>query len=570
MIRRLIIVIFLGCLALVSYAQNRPTIAILPFTGGSIEDGETIPELFSFDQTLNSVFSPMPRTSINSAIRQEQSFQMSSGMTNPETISRIGRQLGARYVVAGTITNLGDQHLLVISIMQIENLQMVAGEWIKYTEIGEIQEKIPQLAQVIVELYRRDISQLQKIAVLPFQTTRGDREADALAQIFAVEVVRSGTYAVFPRTQTLEQVQTEYRNQLDGRTADEYTIRIGRGENPLLALSGAVRSLGANRRMFNASIINVESGVQLKGDSVNYNAIEEAVESIWYLAAKLTGQEFIVRYPYELSAALRNINGSNNNTINGNFIITLSGNIDPTALRFLTNGRKLIIIRGDNIERTITSGLGSLIEIPAGITLVLENNIQLHGGNREQSIIRILNGGTLRMEAGVTITGAKRPAISVGTNSIFIMNGGTITGNSNTANHQWGAGVIIYGGLFIMNDGVISRNTSGTGAGVYIANGTFIMNGGVINNNRAEQYQFQRQSYGGSGGGVYINSSYLPHISDLWCLFIKTGGTISNNSSSGSGYQVFEGSSRRFRNRALGPNDNVDNRERGDAGWWNQ
>ncbi|MDR1352906.1 MAG: penicillin-binding protein activator LpoB, partial [Treponema sp.] len=51
----------------------------------------------------------MPRTSINRAIRGEQGFQMGSGMTDPDTIAALGRQLGATYVVAGTITRLGNQ-----------------------------------------------------------------------------------------------------------------------------------------------------------------------------------------------------------------------------------------------------------------------------------------------------------------------------------------------------------------------------------------------------------------------------------------------------------------------------
>jgi TolB-like protein len=94
------------------------TLAILPFSGGEREDGETIAELFSFDPTLNKVFAPMPRTSINRAISREQNFQL-GGMTDPDTIIAIGKQLGAQYIVAGNITRLGQHKLLVISIIRI-------------------------------------------------------------------------------------------------------------------------------------------------------------------------------------------------------------------------------------------------------------------------------------------------------------------------------------------------------------------------------------------------------------------------------------------------------------------
>jgi TolB-like protein len=59
-------------------------------------------------------------------------------MTDPDTISRIGHQLGARYVVAGSINSLGSQRLLVISIIQLEKLQQIAGDWQAYGDLGEI------------------------------------------------------------------------------------------------------------------------------------------------------------------------------------------------------------------------------------------------------------------------------------------------------------------------------------------------------------------------------------------------------------------------------------------------
>jgi TolB-like protein len=130
--KKLLFVILLCFAVFTVFGQSRPTLAILPFTGGRAADGETLAELFSFDQTLNSAFTPVPRTSINNAIRQEQNFQMESGMTDPETIARLGQQLGARFIVAGSITRIGSQNLLVIAIMRMDNIQQIAGEWLTY------------------------------------------------------------------------------------------------------------------------------------------------------------------------------------------------------------------------------------------------------------------------------------------------------------------------------------------------------------------------------------------------------------------------------------------------------
>jgi TolB-like protein len=148
---------------------DKYTLAILPFTGGAGEDGETIAELFSFDPTLNKVFAPIPRTSINRAISNEQNFQMGAGMTDPDTIIAIGKQLGAQYIVAGNITRLGRTKLLVISIIRIDKLQQVAGAVQTYSNIVEIQGKLPLMTQTIARSVGIDTSPLPRLAVVPFQ-----------------------------------------------------------------------------------------------------------------------------------------------------------------------------------------------------------------------------------------------------------------------------------------------------------------------------------------------------------------------------------------------------------------
>ncbi|MDR1074263.1 MAG: penicillin-binding protein activator LpoB [Treponema sp.] len=113
-------VVFLAVAGAVFAKDN---LAVLPFTGGTPEEGETIAELFSFSDELNEAFTPIPRTSITQAIGSEWKFQTDTGMTDPDTIMFTGRQLGANYVLAGNITKLGNQNLLTIAILKID------GRW---------------------------------------------------------------------------------------------------------------------------------------------------------------------------------------------------------------------------------------------------------------------------------------------------------------------------------------------------------------------------------------------------------------------------------------------------------
>ncbi|MDR0706948.1 MAG: penicillin-binding protein activator LpoB [Treponema sp.] len=268
----------------------KDTLAVLPFTGGTGEEGETIAELFSFSNELNADFSPIPRTGITRAVGDEQKFQTGAGMTDPDTIAAIGKQLGAKYVVAGNIAKLGSQNLLIISILKIDDLRQIAGDLQTYIKIEDIQDKLPDMARNIIAATEIDSARLDKLAVVPVELGGNidSRVADTLAQILSINLIQSGKYAVYPRTATLEQVQTEYSNQASGMTADDSAVGAGRGENPRFVLSVVARRLGS-RNMFNASIINLESGVQIIGRSVNYATLNDGIEVMESLARELTG-----------------------------------------------------------------------------------------------------------------------------------------------------------------------------------------------------------------------------------------------------------------------------------------
>ncbi|MDR0411571.1 MAG: InlB B-repeat-containing protein [Treponema sp.] len=271
----------------------KDVLAVLPFTGGVGEEGETIAELFSYTSEIHAEFMLIPRTSISNAIGSEQKFQTATGMTDPDSIAAIGAQLGAKYVVAGKIASLENSNLLIISIIKIDDLRQIAGDIQTYARIEEIQSKLPLMAQNIINAMRLDASRpkgLDKLAVTPVAMGGGNIDAgvaDTLSQILSINIIRSGKYAVYPRTATLEQVQTEYDTQLSGVTADKEMVDIGKGENPRFVLSVAARRLGS-RNMFNASIINLESGVQLIGGSEGYNSLSDGRTAMTKLAQILT------------------------------------------------------------------------------------------------------------------------------------------------------------------------------------------------------------------------------------------------------------------------------------------
>ncbi|MDR1072820.1 MAG: hypothetical protein LBL45_04000 [Treponema sp.] len=519
MYRKLAAVFFAFAVAGAAFAKDN--LAVLPFTGGTAEEGETIAELFSFNRELNEMFTPIPRTSITRAIGSEWKFQTDTGMTDPETIMAIGKRLGANYVVAGNIAKLGSQNLLTIAILKIDDLRQVAGDVQTYARIGDIRSMLTDMARNIVAATKIDASRLEKLAVTPVQLGRNidARVADTLAQVLSANLIKSGKYAVYPRTATLEQVQAEYKNQTSGITADENIVGIGKGENPRLVLSIVARRLG-DQNMFNAAIINLESGAQVVGGSVDYDSLDSGVRVMGRLARELTGTSVSLSMPTSLSLA-ESLAWINNNAVDGGkYTIILKNNetLDPQSLSY--SGEKVgVTLDGGTVERTVSLSVdGSLFTIERGVTVTLGNNITLQGRrSNTSSLVRVNNGGTFVMGSGSKIRGNTNTSIRSGGGGVdvsgtFTMSGGTISGNS--VSTGYGGGVFV-SGTFTQSGGTISGNTAGFGGGVYMnGNGTFTMSGGTISGNTAPLI----------GGGVNVNGNGT---------FTMSGGTISGNNGSG-------------------------------------
>jgi TolB-like protein len=286
-------VLMLVC-SLAVFAQNRRSVlAILPFTGGQAVEGETVAELFSYDNQLMGRFGILPRTSIASAVDTEQIFQRSSGMTDADTIAELGKRLGAQYVMAGSITALGSQKLLVVTIIEIETGRQVAGDYITYTAEEELRGKVPDVTQKLLPMLDVDTSGMEKLSILPILLGSGinTRDADTLAQILSIALIRNRSYAIYPRTASLEQVRAEFNTQLDSSITDQQlAAQLGRGENPRQVLSVAARRLGESN-MFNASIIYLEDGTLAQGTSEPYANLNDGIAAIDIIARTLSGQD---------------------------------------------------------------------------------------------------------------------------------------------------------------------------------------------------------------------------------------------------------------------------------------
>lgn len=154
---------------------------------------------------------------------------------------------------------------------------------------------------------------------------------------------------------------------------------------------------------------------------------------------------------------------------------------------------------------------GSIFNVGANATLVLENIILKGHPHNNRALVSVKDGGTL-----------------------IIMNGTSIRDNQNENRYEEGGGIYVdSSSKLFMKGGEICYNycgnrikwDQGEGGGVY-SNGLFNMAGGIINNNETEK----------NGGGVCIQGSVVYGNG----VFIMNGGEIASNTAlNGGGAYVY-------------------------------
>jgi len=276
------------------FAQKKELLAILPFTGGEVTDGDFIASNLSREPILRSSFNnnikPITRANI-ATLKFEQHFQSKSGFTDPDTIFDLGIALEVSHVVAGYITKLGNQKLVLVSIMDVESLQQIAGYYKQYSTIEEIKKFIPEMASQLAKAVMRDTKNLPGLSVPPFNISPevDQNSAMVLAQILSCDLANAGKYAVLPRTDSLDKVKEELKRQYDDGTTDlERVERFGLGRNAQYVLAGSVEKLGKNLTQFATDILTIDGVLYDTAPPEEYKDFAEGFTLIPKLAAKLS------------------------------------------------------------------------------------------------------------------------------------------------------------------------------------------------------------------------------------------------------------------------------------------
>ena len=260
-----------------AFSQEKPRLGVLPLYGGAEGEGETIANLFSNERTLRESFTVVLRTSAAlDAIAQEHKFQL-SGLTDSDTIAGIGREINAAYVLSGSIRTLGHSNFMIVTVIEVESFEQVAGYYLMYHNIVDVMSEIPRITTSLINTtLTRKSSKQNTLALRPFATLSGlnPQDAETLAQILAIDLLNNSNYAILPRTRTIQTAISELEYQTKGLTEEEGMAAIGRAVNAQFVLSGTISKVG-EYSLFMAQILRVEDQSIIIGADKNYGDISD-------------------------------------------------------------------------------------------------------------------------------------------------------------------------------------------------------------------------------------------------------------------------------------------------------
>jgi TolB-like protein len=303
------------------YAQRLGAIAVLPFTGGSTDEQNGIPERITLTPAMRDSFRVLLRTDITQETVWEQFFQRQSGMINADDAVELGKNSGAEYVMTGSITALGHQKLLIVSIINLHDIRQVAGGFLKYNSVNDLVNNPSVLNNMTANLVRmvRDLKEdLPPLAVMPvrIESDAGAEDielqkkimaleieagvarpyippaiaGDAMAQLLAIYLLQEGVWAVCPRT-NLDKVQEEYNEQLrGGATREDEAPQAGGAIIPRYVLAVVSRTL-ESENTFNGMITNLENGSLYAGANMPYTTLDTGIMVMESLARVLSGKK---------------------------------------------------------------------------------------------------------------------------------------------------------------------------------------------------------------------------------------------------------------------------------------
>lgn len=147
-----------------------PTLAILPFDSEDKNNSDVLAQLLAIELANSGKYIVVSRTTTIENVMKEQNIQR-SGLTESDTISKLGMAVNADYVLSGSAYNLGNIGVMNAQIIDVLSLVQENGAYIEYQTIEDGAKLMPQLSsdltkgvKIVVPLLEENLLQdLEKL-----------------------------------------------------------------------------------------------------------------------------------------------------------------------------------------------------------------------------------------------------------------------------------------------------------------------------------------------------------------------------------------------------------------------
>jgi TolB-like protein len=146
--KKIVFMLFLVTAFLGFAEQTKETVAVPMFAGSDTETSKVLADLFGTKLVARNLFRVLTRTNIE-ALTKETDYQMSGNTSDEEAVS-IGKQLNAKYVVAGNLTTLGTLKVLYVQLINVETGEIISGSEKKFTRIEDAYDYVDDLVGIMV------------------------------------------------------------------------------------------------------------------------------------------------------------------------------------------------------------------------------------------------------------------------------------------------------------------------------------------------------------------------------------------------------------------------------------
>jgi formylglycine-generating enzyme required for sulfatase activity/TolB-like protein len=217
-------------------------------------------------------------------IRRELNIQMSGDVSDDE-VRRVGRQLGAQYVVTGSLTDIGNAYRFRVAAINVETavregspsvninstdpqvVFLLTGQRVTAGPSAQT-VSLDQALQTSAQTVVTRLPQGSKAAVLSF-TSASQAFSDYVIDEIAT-LISAGNRIQIVERQYLDVIRRELNIQMSGNVSDDEVRRVGRQLGAQYVVTGSLVDTGPYYR-FRAAAINVETAVREASPSLNIN-----------------------------------------------------------------------------------------------------------------------------------------------------------------------------------------------------------------------------------------------------------------------------------------------------------